>query len=164
MSVGVADLQKGIVAAWTASDLDASFTAMWDSDDITQYAVLNDQEAAPKQPFPYCVMSETPNTVVSRMSNSESVKQHIRSTTITFYVHAKQTSTSSAKIIAADLAEEIMKQFGGHPTVSPKQTITLINGNFLQTQYQTDYGVRTGDEEYQWLVSYELLVDVPVSV
>ena len=82
-----------------------------------------------------------------------------------FRIHAREIASDvrTAKGIASDLAEEIMKVFGGHPTVAPIG-LTLDNGHCLQSQYQNDYSVREGEDNFQWIVSYIFRVDVPVKV
>ena len=67
----------------------------------------------------------------------------------------------SQKVVAATLSEEIMKVFGGHPTVRPT-ALTLSNGNHLLTTYQNDFGLFEGEDEYSWTVNYLVKVDVPV--
>lgn len=165
--IGSADLQKAIVAAWSASTLNATFKALWPAGtDPAAFAVLYDQEAAPGQPFPYCVLSQPSTSVTSRSSGKMGTtsKRSIRDLTLEFHIHASAAGGKSGKRNAADLAEEVMKVFGGHPTVAPTGTLTLDNGGHLVTIYQTDYGVVTGDEECQWVVSYLFRIDVPVMV
>lgn len=167
MSVASADILKAINTAWDASTLDATFQALWDSGvTASQYEVLNDQEAPPAQPFPYVVMNQTSQNTTGRMSGGASALREIRDLSVTFNVHARAVSGDSrtAKEIAAAMAEEVLKVFGGHPTASPTGTLKLDNGNHLITQYQSDFGVRTGDDEYQWVINYVMRVDVPVAV
>ena len=166
MSVNTADLCKAINAAWDAAGLDAKFQAYWDAGvDASRWEILNDQQAAPGQPYPYCVMGEPAGTVVSRMSGGVNHLRHVRDVNIRFDVYAKATGGSTAKEVAADLAEEIMKVFGGHPT-DPAGTadLTLDNGKHLTTELDSDWCVRLGDDEYMWAVSYLFKLDVPVAV
>lgn len=166
MSIASEDLHKAIASLWSSSGLDATFKALWDSGVAeSEWLSLNDQEAYPKQPFPYCVFEQSPGSTTDRMSGGTDSLQEIRDIPWDFRVHARAIDGDSrtAKEIAADLNEEIMKVFGGHPTESPTDLI-LDNGNFLIAQYQNDYGVRTGDSEYMWIVSYVFRLDVPVAV
>lgn len=159
---GTADVHKAVNAVWNSSGLDAHFTTYWPSGASSEFTVLNDQEAAAGQPFPYVVFRQDAGLIVSRMSGHSSDERHeIRDVPWLFNIHARKASGSSAKTVAVALAEEITKVFGGHPTVAPTG-LTLDNGLHLITQYQNEYGVRTGDDEYQWLLSYRLIVDVPV--
>ena len=130
------------------------------------YPVLHDQEATPGQPFPYCVMGESGSSTQVRMSSATHEKREVRDVSWMFTVHATSVDGDgrTAKGIAADLIEEIMKQFGGHPTTVPVQTITLTNGKHLITQYVNDAGIRTGDDEYSWFVSFLFRLDIPVAV
>lgn len=162
--VATADLYKAIVAAWVASGLNATFKAMWDNPADTSFPVLNDQEATPRQPYPYCVMDQPSGRVTSRMSGGVGLQRNIRDVTMRFNIHTLASGVMSAKEAAAYLAEEVMKVFGGHPTTPHTQTLTLDNGSWLITQYQNDFGVRTGDAEHQWVIEYIFRLDVPVAV
>ena len=167
MSVASADLAKALSVVWNASDLNTTFNALW-SVASDEFQVLNDQEAAPdqSQQWPYCVLDMLAGDTTDRMSGESNLSLwEIRDIPVTFQVHAKDVSGDdrTAKEIAAYLAEEILKVYGGHPTVHPTP-LTLDNGHFLITQYQNDYGVRTGDDEYSWLISYLFRLDIPVAV
>lgn len=167
MSVGSADLHEAIKTVWDASTLNASFEALYDDDvDDSEFTPLNDQEAAPGQPNPYCVFQVLTGSTTSRMSSvNVGFNREIHDIPCEFRVHARQIDgdSRSSKKIAADLVAEIMKVFGGHPTVSPTD-LSLDNGNFLISQYQNDLGIRTDEKNYQWTVTYLFRLDVPVAV
>lgn len=164
MSVGAADLAKAINAAWDASTLDATFRALWSDPASSEFTVLNDEEAAPSQHWPYVVMEQTAGTTRARMSGTAAANQEIRDVPVVFRVHARAVDGDDrdAKEIAATLVEELLKVFGGHPTEAAG-AMTLDNGNYLITQYQTDYPTRTGEDEWQWTISYICRLDVPVA-
>ena len=167
MTVGSSDLLKAINSAWDVSTLDATFKAYWDDPTETEFYVLNDQEAPGQQPWPYVVMDQPDDVLVERHSaDGDSIKREIRDVEVRFNVHVEVDagSTKSAREVASDLTAAILAVFGGHPSTSPTGTITLDNGKHLITQYQTDYGIRTGDDEYQWVVVYLFRVDIPVAV
>jgi hypothetical protein len=169
MTIAAADLDKAIVAAWDAGGLNAVHTQYWSSDDAAAYPVLHDMEATPGQPFPYTVFEHSPGDITDRMSGHSLTEKHaINDVPVSFRIHADQlpagNQTKTAKELAAEVAEEIMKVYGGHPTVSPTGVIELDNGSHLITQYQTDYGVRTEDEVFMWVVSYIFRLDVPIAV
>jgi len=168
MSVGTADLYKALNVAWDASDLDDLFKALWLPAAVIadEYPVLNDQEGLGGQPWPYVVIDEVGSSTVSRMSYGPDSLYEIRDVEVRFNVHARDIESDSrgAKEIAAYLAEEIMKVFGGHPTVNPTGSMALDNGDHLITQFQNDYCIRDGDDEYMWIVQYLFRLDVPVAV
>lgn len=155
---------KAINTAWDASGLDAIFKTLWEDPATVDYFVLNEQQAAPNQPWPYCVIDQMSPRTTARMSGGSNRLREIRDTMVTLNIHASEVSgdARSAKQIAAYLAEEVMKQFGGHPTIAAARTLTLDNGHVLIVQYQTDYCVRTDDSESQWVISYIIRQDVPV--
>lgn len=167
MAVLSADLHKGMNLLWDNHGLNNSFKVNWALADRTQFEALNDQEAAPGTPFPYCIFEQSPGVTLSRMSASVDTEERreVRDIPWSFRIHSKQIegNSSTAKELAADLADAIIKIVGGHPTVVPF-TIPLDHGNVLQTQYQTDYGIDTGDEEYEWFLAYLIRVDIPVAL
>jgi len=162
MAIATADFWKSINAAWDASTLDALFRAV--KSITASHIVLHDQDASPGQDYPYCVVNQFSSSTVSRMSGGVDSLREVRDAQVTFNVHAKEVSgdSRSAKQIAAYLAEEIMKVFGGHPTVTATASMELDNGNVLLSEYQTDYGIFIPDDEFNWIVSYRFEVDVPV--
>ena len=163
MSIGSADLRKAINTVWDASSLNSLFTAYWESG-VGSFIVLHDQEAVSGQPFPYCVFSVGPGTTLDRMSGCDgNTVMEVRDLPLRFTVHARRMTaqSDSEDVIAASLLEEIIKVYGGHPD-TPPTALTLDNGNHLITTYQNDFGIRSGDDEYAWTVSYLLKVDVAV--
>ena len=164
--IATADLLKAMNTVWDASSLDAAFQALWDSGiTASEFEVLHDVEAGPSQPFPYCVFEQLEGTTTDRMTGRGLLLNEIRDVPINFTIHAREISGDdrTAKKIAADLAEAVIKVFGGHPTEVPTPLV-LDNGGFLLAEYQNDMGIRTGDDEYSWLVSYLMRTDVPVAV
>jgi hypothetical protein len=160
------DIHRAVVALWDEYGLDNEFTVYWTAAEQTDYFSLNDSEARAGQPWPYCIFEITGTSVDSRTSTSTGnslFKRTFTSTPLSFMIHAKDTSIKTAKLLASELAEEIMKIYGGHPVERPK-CMELTHGGVLNVQYQNDFGVRTGDEEYQWLLEYQVSVDTPVAV
>jgi hypothetical protein len=164
MSVGQADVCKALNAAWDASGLDAIFKALWPDPTSTEYEVLHDEEASPGQAYPYCVCGQLPGKTSARMCGGVGKLCEVHGYTLMFTIHAKEIAGDdrSVKEIAAYLAGKVMEVFGGHPTVSPTETISIDNGYVLPTSYQTDYAVRVDDAEYSWIVTYLMRTDVPI--
>ena len=162
MSIGSADIQKAIVAAWSAASLDDLFTDLG-GDTPT----LNYDEASPGHEQPYCVWNlAAPDTEVRMSGTSSTSKQEIRNAALKFDIHTKPVTGDArgASQIAAYLVAEIMKVFGGHPTENPTAGTDLDNGGILDYSYMRDYCIRTGNNNYQWTLEYEVLVDVPVAI
>jgi hypothetical protein len=167
MSIASADLIKAIHTAWDASTLSTSIQALWPADTLnSEFFEIYDQEAPAKTPFPYVVTDQTVSVTVNRMSGGVNALREVRDVEVRFNVYATDVEGDSrtSKEIAAYVAEEIMKVFGGHPTVSPTATITLDNGKHLITEYQNDFGARTVDDFFQWVIIYLFRIDVPVAV
>lgn len=163
MSVGQADLLKSINAVWDASTLNATFKAMWPAGVVaTEFPVLHDEEAGGEQPWPYCVFETQGGNVSQRMSKGVDDLWAIRDVAATFKIHAGEVSGDdrTAKQIAAHLAEEVMKVFGGHPTEASDE-MTLDNGDHLVTLYQNDFSMKEDDKLWMWTVSYVFRIDIP---
>lgn len=165
MSISTADFYKGFATAWAASGLNTTFKSYWDDPTSAEFPVLHDQEASPDQPFPYVVMDRVTPKTTSRMSGAEGFKYETRDVVLRLNVHAAASGVWSAKEVAALLVSAVMEKFGGHPTVAATpRTLTLENGHNVLIQYQNDWGVRTGDDEYQWIIELLFRLDVPVAV
>jgi len=148
------DLHAAIANLWEESGLDEKFREHW-VDDTDEFLTLNDQEAHTQNPFPYCIYSIEPGPVMARMTGpGATAKEEFRSYSCRFTIHAQQTQDKSAKEHAAYLAEEIVKVFGGHPTVAP-QTIDGV----YQVSLTTDQGIRTESQNYSWMLDYDFQVD-----
>ena len=166
MSILSADVHKAVNIIWDTQGLDWVFKVNWKLSDRDEFNSLNDQEAPPGQPFPYCIFQQSVGSVVTRMSgHSTNEKHEIRDIPWSFRVHSRQIegNDSTVKELAADLIESIVMRFGGSPTVAPKQ-LTLDNGFVLLVQLQSDFGIVTGDEEYSWILNYIIKTDVPVAI
>ncbi len=159
------DLHEAINKAWDDSGLDTEFKKLWleDAGDSSEFITLNDQMAAPKQPWPYCVYEIRSGVTNSRMTGSVTAgRKEIRDIPVLFKIHGQEQGNITAKKQAADLLDAVLQVFGGHPTVVPRD-LTLNHGHVLITQYQTDNGVKTTAEEYLWVLEYIMRLDVPVA-
>ncbi len=166
MSVASADLHKAVSSLWGTSGLNATFTALWAAGVVAnEFVSLQEDEAVPKQPWPYCVFDQGVGITADRMSSIGDFIREVRDVPWDFRVlaRARDGDSRTAKEIAAYLAEEIMKVFGGHPTISPSN-LALDNGNYLQATYLNDVPMKLGEDEYQWVISYNFKIDVPVAV
>jgi hypothetical protein len=160
-----ADIHKAVNDVWNARLLDNPFTSLWSDPSLaSEFPVLHDQEAGPGQPFPYCVFEQSAGLITDRMSDDKTTKWEIRNIPWVFRVHARSLSGQTAKEVATSLIDRIAREFGGHPVATPELDMVLDNGNFLLTQYVNDFGVRDGDDEYQWTLEYLFRVDVPIGV
>lgn len=163
-------LIKALYTQWVDEGVDATFTALWPSDRTdTDFNVFNDGEAPPEQPWPYVVMEQTPlGDVEHRMTGSSpNENSRIQRDLVVFNVWANKVESDSrtAKEIAADMADVVMGVYGDMVS-SAQKMLTFDVGAHILTQYIRDYGVRPpeGDDEYQWIVVYEFLYDIPVIV
>lgn len=165
MAVMSADLHQAVVSTWNTSGLNAVFKTYWETTRTTDYTVLNDQAAGPAQPFPYCIFEADQGSTITRMSGRDNPSQRfeIRDVPFEFRIHTRSMKSGlTAKKIAALLMEEIIKVYGGHPTVVPAPLV-LDNGAVLRSIYQSDNSVRDDDQNYSWHIRYIFTLDVPVA-
>lgn len=169
--VGSADLHEGIITAWDSTNLEWEHKKLWAEADRDQYPALQPEGGVqPGTPMPYTVYSQdTPQNIARQSSLDETFKWYAIDTGWTFRTYAEQVpgDPRDAKTIASDIADDIMKAFGGHPTVAPDaaKSIELTHGDIVIWRYEHDYGF--GEEDggtYQWIVSYIIKLDVPVRV
>lgn len=173
MSVGSADLWSAIYAAWQAGGLDTLFRARWFTmgKSNIDYLTLNDGDDGPQPPLPYCVAELSSSSIKTRMSwvgpRTNGVNtfpgREFRDAMLTLNIHTGPYGSSSAKATAAYLVEEVMKVFGGHPSVSPG-SMSLSNGSVLLCQFQSDSLEREPQNKYRGMLIYRLLTDVPVAM
>ena len=159
------DLHEAVVRVWNDSGLNEQFTQYWSEADKLTFPVLHDTKATPAQPFPFCVFEVSVNSVVTRMTSSaKKGRKEIHDTPWVFRVYARyiQGVNKSAKRIAAELNERIMMKFGGHPSIAPDK-LELENGGVILARYVSDMGVRSGEEEWSWILSYLFRSDVPMA-
>lgn len=162
---GSVDLNKAVAALWLVSGLDELIKSYWSVASASLYPTLSEAEAAPGTPMPFATFAAAQPSVDTRMSAAGRRKQHIRSQTWTFDLYTTQTDDKSAKEVAAEIADEILQVFGGHPSETPSaMDMELDNGQVLNVQYQSDHYERQGDTAYLWQVSYSIKTDVPAMV
>lgn len=162
---GASELEKAIKTAWESTGLNTLFEGYWSGGDRSNFESLNDTEAAPGTPFPYCVFETTAASVVGRMSGTDCLKYQTVDVPWTFKIYAKQTNSYSAKTVAITLAEQVLKYFGGHP--NPANTpisLEMDNNGFLIVQWERDFGMPKGEEEYLWVIEYTIKLDMPIAV
>ena len=162
---GLADISSAVCRLWDGANLDDVFTAFWDADNVGAFPVLNEQQATPSSPFPYMIFEINTGRVITRMSGAGRTKYAIQEYPFEFRIHARYTSndTRSPKEIAAYLAGEVMAVYGGHPTIEPQEML-LDTGSVVLVQHVSDFGARTGENEYQWKLNYLAKIDVPFKV
>jgi len=166
MSGGASELHRAIQSAWIAQGLDALFSGYWALADRSLYITLNDAEASPGTPFPYCVFEIPAGTVTDRMSGVEENQNYmVKDVPVNFKIFTSQYGVTTAKLVADALAEKVLEVFGGHPSAAARPVeLDMTNYGHLLTQYQTDFGVRLGDGEYLWTIQYIVRLDMPVIV
>lgn len=166
MPVGAADFLTTIQDVWNQASLDDKFKVHWSASDRDRFTVLSDDEAEASQPWPYCVFMAPEGMVTGRMSGGSNT-HHFENRTIpaTFTIFARTIGDSSSKEIAASLASEIMKVFGGHPEVkSAVHYKDMEFGQILDALYQGEHSIRLGIEQHSWSIRYNFQLDVPVAV
>jgi hypothetical protein len=136
------------------SGLDGKFRDYW-PETATEFLTLNNEEASPGTPFPYCIFSIEPTSIRTRMSGlTPTSKREHREIACRFLIHAQQTASRSAKEMAALMADEVASIFGGHATIAPTEI-----PNVFQTTLTSNQGIRTETTNYSWVLNYTFETD-----
>lgn len=180
MAVGAADIRRSLITLWNENDLDSGFKEWWLDSEKEDFTVFFTDVASPHQPSPYCVL-HFKEAVKSVLMTSNPNFREVREVQVGFRAYSDNIpirdtpvedgllgdiiGSESAGSVLSSQIEEIMKVFGGHPTVSP-QIPVLSNGNTLQLQYLNDFFRKTkaseSDKSGVWELNYEVMVDVPM--
>lgn len=164
--IGNADLTQALLKSWRDSGLDNEFKSYWvDESKKTQFRVIHDTTASVGQPFPYCVfeLGDPQTRMRTTGGHADRRQREYRRVSLVFNVHTRDTATEPAKNVAAFLCEKIQANFGGHPTIRPAE-MSLSHGRILLFQFSSESTVRSGEQEFQWVLRYEIDVDVPVAI
>lgn len=155
------DVAQAVTALWTSSGLDQWFTQYWTDDQIEDYLVLGDEEAAPTQPWPYCVFESLASVTLQRSSAAvfHRNRQELNEDTLRFHVFAKDIASKSGKLMCSELVEQILKVFGGHPDEIHRD-IPMQNAGVVNQQYKQTILLKEAEEIWKatviYSVSYEL--------
>ena len=148
-------VDEGVALQWAAKNLDATFRSYWAAGN-DGFTPLNDTEARPNTPHPYCVYSAGTGRVVARSSGLvRDSKKREEAIPVSFTIHAKPVGALSAKSVAKELAKRIKSAF------DPQNRLDFTPDCHITTLIQTpDFGVREGDNEWMWVVSYDFHIDI----
>lgn len=163
----VSELHAAIMSAWNGSGLNAQFKSYWNAADTAEFPVMHDTEATPAQPYPFCVFDIKEGRNISRMSSAGASPGRVEHWEIPWELRIQARSFSnktskSAKLIASELADEVLSVFGGHATVAAAE-LTITTGAVIQTQLESNFGIREGSQEHSWHIKYKTLLDVLVA-
>lgn len=147
-------LHEAIANRWDEKSLDADFKALWTVSNETRYPVLSEKEAPANPPGPYCVFEIDPQNNLTHMSGvTKATENQFIPYIVQFTIHAKESSTLTAKQIAKNLAKLVATAFDDMTAldISPDAHVITVR--------QPDFGVREGEEEYLWVLQYLITID-----
>jgi hypothetical protein len=137
--------------------LNETFRNYWPDPLAVEYEPLNDGEARPVPPGPYCVYEKLPPSIVAHMSGADvsraDTENQFQSILVQFRIHAKSTATKSGKTIAKELAEFVSEAF------DPGNVLVMENDRHVNTIRGVDFPVREGDTEWAWVLQYDVRID-----
>jgi flagellar motor switch/type III secretory pathway protein FliN len=129
---------------WAARGLEAQFRALWGSQrDSSEVLALNDTEARPEPPMPYCVYEQGESVPRTNMTGKTSAtEQQIQDVPIQFTVYGR------TKVMAKDFLQLVAGAFD-------KADLELDDGDELVTIIRgRDFSVRQDDKTWSWTVFY----------
>jgi len=163
MTHGSWNLDEAIVRRWQAANLDATFRATWTDPVATAdqtYTPLNHQQARPEPPGPYATYNVGEPAPPGHQTGKTSTTEHqILQYPLTFQIHAKTNAEASGKLRGRDLARKVAEAF------DPDQAIAIDDGDdcWIQSIRQPDNCLRLGDDEWVWILRFEIWVDARFS-
>ena len=134
-----------MVSVWNTHGLDGLVRGRR-TNQSTDFATLFDTMAAPGCPFPYVVFEQSRGSRRSHMSWSLTEGRELRDVVWRFVVRAANKGT------AAEIAGVIMD-------VYENECLTLDVGSVILIQHGADWGVREAEDEWAWVLDYEVLFD-----
>lgn len=155
------DVAQAVPALWETSQLDRHFTQYWTDDQIDEYLVLGDEEAAPTQPWPYCVFESIPSSTLRRSSAStpQRNRQETNEDTLRLHVFAKDIDSKSGKLLCSELVDEILKVFGGHPD-EVHRDIPLQNGCVINQEHRQTILQKEDEEIWKATIVYSVTYEL----
>lgn len=158
-------MNSSVLSTWQNGNLDDTFRNYWRDSDYTEFLVLHEDDPAPANaPGPYCVYEIIPAALQGHSSGKTrtTFQQYLRYT-IRFHIHAQSqaagdstavTTATPATTIAKALAQAVVAVFDpstNWPDISPDTWILI--------QRTVDHRMKEGEDETEWLIEYQILVD-----
>lgn len=141
------DALEEVIRAWVAADVNGSFLALRQAGDNQNDQVLHERTAKPGTPRPYCVYTQEPGVVNSRMSYDATGNREIKVARYVFTVYAKTKSE------CVSLTERIKH------TIEGNRVQQLFTGCVMRVNFIDDYSDRDGEEEPNWTSIYDVMYD-----
>jgi hypothetical protein len=152
------NLDEAIWRRWQDNGLDDVVRGEWPIADRTNYQYLpfNDGMARPVPPGPYVVYEKNIPVVTMHMSSGtgRSRQNQLQRTTIQFRIHARSTSTESAKSICVRLAKDIAEAYD--PDTLPW---TINDDSIVNVWREPDFHTREGEDDWVWVLQYNVMTD-----
>lgn len=156
---GLWNVERGIIARWREAGLDDLFRAEWDDPTNARYEPLNDGEARPEPPGPYCVYNlGVPRRTASMSGKTADTTIDVSAVALEFRIHAVTSGRESGKSRAARLAAKVAEAF------DPVNPIEICGDSWIQTARTSDNALRLGDDEWVWVLMLEITFEATYAV
>ena len=144
-------LDAAVAQRWEAAGLDGYFKAFWPAIKRGRFHVLNDQEARPETPFPYCIYDRIKPIIFGHSTGWASAaeeEQYIWSS-VHFRIYSQQAGSRTAKAVVEQLTLAVKTVFDpGTPLLlmpPDRHENTVVDGEHME---------RVDDETYLSVISY----------
>lgn len=156
---GLWNVERAIVARWRDAGLNERFRAEWDNPANANYEPLNDGEARPTPPGPYCVYNlGVPRKTSSMSGKTSDTTIEVSAVPLEFRVHAVTSGRESGKSRAARLAAYVAEAF------DPATPLDICGDSWVQTSRTADNALRLGDDEWVWVLIFEITFEATYAV
>lgn len=163
--IGLLDLHRAIEKDWDGSAIQELLHTYWAAGQASSYLGLCEVEAQPGSPKPYVVYTIPTGESRTRMSDfGVKDKREIRQNTIVFDVYAAQTAAKSAKEVAGEVHEAVLRHYGGHPDEGPLHQLSMQSACIVNLMLTNEFGVQVDTEVYRVSIEYVIQYDTRVRV
>jgi len=150
-------LDSAIARRWESAGLDSVFEMFWPADKRGRFESLNDHEARPETPFPYCIYDRT--EVFSGRNHSAGEASAVEEIMyedipIEFHIHTKPAGTRDGRAVAVELLCIVQAAFDPGAELfdlSPdRHECTIAMGDWFE---------REGDQEWMGVLAYTVRME-----
>jgi hypothetical protein len=143
MARGSWSVAEAVKKRWDSKSLEDQFRALWgDKRDDPRWLALNDTEARPETPTPYCIYEQGESRPRTNMTGkTASTSQQIQDVPIQFTVYGR------TKTQAKDFAKLVAGAFDkADLDMQDDALVTIIRGS--------DFSARADDKTWSWTIQY----------
>lgn len=166
-----ANIDSAIAARWKSRNLNALFKQFWDNPAEDKFHPLNDSEARPQTPMPFCIYEKgTPLRQSGSTGAQCEPENHIEYWVqpVTFRLHAATPKSTSRWYgrTGKDILREIIGQsypdgYGILGAFDDYAGLLTLGGNDVHSHTETgaDFHQREDDDVWLWVLNFDIFFE-----